>query len=79
MKSQAGWLLMGLMLIAFCVAGWTARARQQSAPRQQWEYTFEVKGNPKKWNALGEQGWELVTCTESSGIGVSTCYFKRPK
>lgn len=47
---------------------------------REWEYIIEPL-NLVKWNALGEDGWELVTVTEVfDGDGVemkSWGYFKR--
>lgn len=51
-------------------------------PRTQWEYKFEFNISQKKANALGAEGWELVTAS-SSGSGptsnVETFVFKRSK
>jgi hypothetical protein len=68
-------LLIALCLIVLLVAGFTLQ-------KTQWEYKFEYNLSEKKANALGAEGWELVTAS-STGSGptsnVETFVFKRPK
>ncbi|MCM3871968.1 MAG: hypothetical protein ND895_14890 [Pyrinomonadaceae bacterium] len=57
----------------------TAWAQQ---PRNQWEYKFEFNVTEKKANALGAEGWELVTASapaSGSTSNVETFVFKRAK
>ncbi len=91
MKIKTQWLLVGIGAVFLCWIGW--RTQAQSSAKDTWEYlvipTVEsVKNNRKNvdLNALGAQGWELVTsgaveepfaagATKSSGY----LYFKRKK
>lgn len=70
MKARASWLIALAFIAGLFAGGWTVFGRQQQSARRQWEYTH---GSPTSWNALGEQGWELVNCASGE------CYFKRPK
>ena len=48
-----------------------------------WEYKMKTidllgdEGTTKQLNYVAKNGWELVSCTESSGS--LSCIFKRPK
>jgi len=45
---------------------------------QKWEYKWVQEPDDKTLNALGAQGWELVTVVNTSGSGILRAYFKRP-
>jgi hypothetical protein len=76
--------LAGLLIVAVLfVAGWTF----QTAPtRAKWEYksiTVDYAGTPTAADALGADGWELVSVVnfdaKVAGMRNTTFYFKRQK
>jgi hypothetical protein len=62
MKSKASWLVALAFIAGLCAGVRGAAGGQQASPRPHWEYMLDGSGKPKKWNAIGEQGWELVNC-----------------
>ena len=69
-----------VLMLLFVFVVMIASSQTQSKPPA-WEYKFEYKCNEKKADALGAEGWELVSLHES-GSGISAleiCGFKRPK
>jgi len=78
-------LVVGLAVSFSFVVGWTANAREEK-PGIVWEYRSIEQyygGKPVDMNALGAEGWELVTVTSSSRLAdrdsFSAYYFKRRK
>jgi hypothetical protein len=66
-------ILVALVLLAvFLLGGFTFA----QTIKQQWEYKVENGVAEKRFNDLGSQGWELVSCGQFNG-GMPYCVFKR--
>ena len=67
-----------LVLLVCLLAFIAVLAFGQSSPTVRWEYTTteEIK-NREQLNALGAQGWELVTVSKNSSSGDNTLWWKR--
>jgi hypothetical protein len=81
MKTKAHYLLVVVLVLALgaLIIARTAEAQNaQQAPRAvKWEYTDGANLNVAQMNALGDQGWEMVTFVS---YGKDLYYvFKRPK
>lgn len=46
---------------------------------QKWEYKVAMGISEQELNAMGLQGWELVSVVQSEFEKVRRFYFKRPK
>jgi hypothetical protein len=66
-------LLMAVCLVGFASIGRTAQQGQQAV---RWEY--KVVEGEINFNALGSEGWELVTVYPGFKAGIYA-YFKRPR
>lgn len=80
MKSKTLWLSFIAVVILACAVCWTAFAQKQTSSLKTWEYKAVNQGSPypdeKELNALGAQGWELVSVVETNG---QYYLFKRAK
>ena len=88
MKSKVYLLLASVLLLS--LVGWTSYGQKQKSTRGVWEYTViranDSSGAETSLNALGAQGWELVSVAEIGVTGEATVrmgsvtyYLKRPK
>jgi hypothetical protein len=65
--------------------GWTIYAQKQNSTKVVWEYSVIFSYNnaylPGKLNELGNQGWEIVSVTETATTDgrSATVYLKRAK
>jgi hypothetical protein len=66
MRVKPQWLLVAVIAVFLCWIGW--RAQAQNSAKDLWEYKViptvnSANGNTQNidLNALGAQGWELVT------------------
>jgi hypothetical protein len=78
MKSRNSMLLMTGLLILFLVVGWTVYGQKKSAARQAWEYRGGQNLTEEQLNALGAEGWEMVSFSMDETRAVYF-YFKRAK
>ena len=79
-KGQYVLVVVVMLVLAALIFGRTAEA-QNTPPAQKvvkWEYTDGANLNVAQMNALGEQGWEMVTFVNYGGKDL---YYvlKRPK
>lgn len=80
MRRMIPWITTGIAALAVTMA---ARGRSAAAPTR-WEYrTIWDEKDTSALNALGRDGWELVTVSTASIQGttareVGWLYFKRP-
>lgn len=70
-----------LLIVVLLLSVIVATGGSQSTPQPTvWEYKFEYEINEKKANALGAQGWELISVSPTSSTSSVTEYaFKRAK
>jgi hypothetical protein len=88
MKSKV--YLLSAVVLLLCLVGWTSYGQKQKSGRDAWEYTVvranDSSGAEATLNALGAQGWELVSVAEVGTTGEThvrmgsvTYYLKRRK
>lgn len=78
MKPNLRWTFALVVLLSLCVSGWAAFGQRQIYyPKYVWEYRIISDGAEESINALGAEGWELVSVACDTGRCVQ--YFKRPK
>jgi predicted negative regulator of RcsB-dependent stress response len=74
-------LVVGVIVMS-TVLGWTVHAQKQDSQKVSWQYAVISFSNSvdAKWklDELGNEGWELVSVTETTN-GSVTIYVKRAK
>lgn len=70
-------------ILEYKLVGWKELERQFKQARKAGKLplgTSVVRFIESQWNELGAAGWELVTCTTTTGLGITvdaTYYWKR--
>ena len=85
MKTKINLLIAAVVLL--CLVGWTIYGQKQTPTKVSWEYHVTGFNNwveaSGKLNALGNEGWELVSVTEVGSTnergGSITVYLKRAR
>jgi hypothetical protein len=81
MNTKTGLLIAAVVLSL--LFGWTIYAQKQNSTKVLWEYSVIFSYNnallPRMLNELGNQGWELVSVTETPTTDgrTATVYLKR--